>query len=218
MVAEQDTAGAECVIVDPGWGAAETARNLIAQRGLRPVAILLTHGHLDHVGAAAPLAAEFGIQTWIHPADRHLLTTPGAGLPAEWAPMLQSLTGVERLPEPKLVKEIDPASPLDLAGIEFSFRWAPGHTAGSLLTFVDYPDDESVSGIVFSGDVLFAGSIGRTDLPGSDPEAMRRTVERELLTLDDGIVALPGHGAQTSIGYERATNPYLQPDFWRNQS
>ncbi|WP_028708543.1 MBL fold metallo-hydrolase [Propionicicella superfundia] len=218
LVAGSAAPGTDCVIVDPGWGADEMARRLVERHRLRPVAILLTHGHLDHIGAAHGLAAEYEIETWIHPADRRLLREPGAGLPPDWAPMLRALAGSETLPEPWLVRELDDLMELDLGGLGLRIRHAPGHTGGSVLALCDYPDDPEVSAVMFSGDVLFAGSIGRTDLPGSDHDAMRRSLEVQILSLPDDVVALPGHGAQTSIGYERVTNPYLQSDYWRNQS
>ncbi len=217
LVAGTSSPGSDCVIVDPGYGADANARRMVELHEVRPAAILLTHGHLDHIGAAAALAAEYRIPTWIHPADRHLLTSPGAGLPPEWLPMMESLIGGDSLDEPWLVKELDDGTEVELAGLGFRVRHAPGHTEGSVLSLCEYPDDADVSAIMFSGDVLFAGSIGRTDLPGSDTSAMRTTIESVLLSLPDDVVALPGHGSQTSIGYERETNPYLNADFWRNQ-
>lgn len=218
LVGASAAPGSDCVIVDPGWGSDKMARKLVERHKVRPVAILLTHGHIDHVGSAASLAAEYEIETWIHPADRKLLREPGSGLPRDWAPMLKLMIGKESLPEPWLVKELEDKTELDLGGVGFSLRQAPGHTPGSVLALCDYPDDPETAGVLFSGDVLFAGAIGRTDLPGGDSFQMGRSIETEILTLDDSIVALPGHGSQTSIGRERATNPYLQSDFWRNQS
>ncbi len=210
-------AGSDCIIVDPGWGAGEIALKTMQRHELRPVAILLTHGHLDHIGAAAALAAEFEIATWIHPADRHLLSDPQAGLPRDWAPMLHALIGADRLPEPWLVKDLESGAELDLANIGMHVRFAPGHSGGCVMFETDYPDDADVGGLLFSGDVLFQGSIGRTDLPGSSAPQMWTSLQDQVLTLADDVVALPGHGSQTSIGAERATNPFLTEEFWRDQ-
>lgn len=217
LVAASAAADSDCVIVDPGIGSDKMAKAMVERHRLRPRSILLTHGHLDHVGAAHILAAEYNIETWIHPADRHLLRTPGVGLPPEWAPMVRAILDGDTLPEPWHVRELDGETQVDMAGLGFSIRTAPGHTMGSVLSLLDYPDDDSVSAVVFSGDVLFAGSVGRTDLPGSDDDAMRATLKTKVLSLPDDVVALPGHGAQTSIGYERETNPYLRADNGRNQ-
>lgn len=218
VVAADEHAGTPCVIVDPGDGAAAGVRQVIEQSGLSPAAILLTHGHLDHVGSAAEVAQEYRIQTWIHPADRQMLSDPASAFGPEWAPMVQAMIGGDRLDEPWLINEMDDGAELDLADISFRIRHAPGHTPGCVLTLCDYPDDERVSQIMFSGDVLFAGSVGRTDLPGGDLQQMHRSLEEQVMTLDGTVVALPGHGPQTSIAQEKANNPYLQPTFWRNQS
>lgn len=211
------TEGSDCVIVDPGWGAADMVLKTLQRHNLRPVGILLTHGHIDHIGAAAQLAAEFEIATWIHPADRQLLSDPMSGLPRDWAPMLQALTGSLQLPEPWLVKELAGGDQLDLAGFELRVRFAPGHSGGCVMFELDYPDTDDVAGLLFTGDVLFQGSIGRTDLPGSSPHLMWDSLQQQVLTLPDNVVALPGHGAQTTIGAERADNPFLTEEFWRNQ-
>lgn len=218
LVAASAAPGSDCVIVDPGWGSGQMARKLVERHGLRPAAILLTHGHLDHIGAARELATEYEVETWVHPADRRLLREPLSGLPKDWGTMLRALIGGDTLAEPWLVKELDDSMELDLGGVGFRIHHAPGHTSGSILALCDYPDDPQVSAVMFSGDVLFAGSIGRTDLPCSNDSEMRRSLEVQILSLPDDVVALPGHGSQTSIGYERATNPYLQSDYWRNKS
>lgn len=208
---------ADCVIVDPGWGAYEGAVTAAGQHDLRPVGILLTHGHLDHIGAAAQLASEFEIATWIHPADRTMLADPMSGLPSEWEPMVRALLGTDRLPEPWLVKDLAADDELDLAGVQFKVRYAPGHSPGCVMFETDYPDTPDVGGVVFTGDVLFKDAIGRTDLPGGSAEVMWASLQDQVLTLADNVVALPGHGPQTSIGVERATNPYLTESFWRDQ-
>ncbi|WP_114560301.1 MBL fold metallo-hydrolase [Desertihabitans aurantiacus] len=203
--------GGPCLVLDPGPGALELVRRVVSEQQLTVTGVVATHGHLDHVLDAAALCRETGAPCWIHPADRHLLTDPLAGIGAAAAPLLQGLTGGEPMVEPPEVVDLT-GDRLELAGLELWLREAPGHTAGCVLLGADHPD-ESVSGVLFSGDVLFAGSVGRVDLPGSDPAAMQHTLSEVVLGLDDGLAVLPGHGEQTSIARERAGNPFLRrPD------
>lgn len=206
-------AGGECVIIDAGVEASEGIGVLVEEHGLRPAAVFATHGHIDHVASAAEVADRYGVPLWIHPADRHLLTDPAAGLGADSRALLaQLLPGPFR--EPARV-ELFEAGLLEVAGLEFTVTPAPGHTGGCVLLGVPYPGHEQISQVVFSGDVVFAGSIGRTDLPGGDPEVMRRTLAGPVLAIPDDTVLLPGHGPQTSMATERATNTFLQPAFLR---
>lgn len=206
--------GGECVIIDAGVAAADGVEVLVGEHELRPVAVLATHGHIDHVASAAQLADRYRVPLWIHPADRHLLTDPAAGLGPDSRDLLADLLPGP-LREPASVTLFEPGQQLSLAGLEFSVTHAPGHTAGCVLLGVSYPDSDQVSQVVFSGDVLFAGSIGRTDLPGGDPEAMRLTLLGPVLALPDDTALLPGHGPQTLMATERATNAYLQPALLR---
>ena len=112
--------------------------------------------------------------------------------------------------EPDDVRELSDLQELELAGIRFVVDHTPGHTEGSVTFRTPYPDPDDVSEVMFSGDLLFAGSIGRTDLPGGDHPTMLRSLATKVLPLADDIVVLPGHGEQTTIGRERATNPFLQ--------
>lgn len=203
-----DAPGGECLVLDPGPGALPLVQQVVGEQDLRVTAVVATHGHLDHVMDADALCREAGAPLWIHPADRHLLTNPLAGIGPAVAPLLQQLTGGRPMVEPPEVRDLLGSS-VELAGTTFDLAEAPGHTAGCVLLRTDHPDP-SVSGVVFSGDVLFAGSVGRVDLPGSDPAAMARTLAGVVLALDDDLAVLPGHGAQTSIGRERAGNPFLQ--------
>lgn len=205
--------GRECVIIDAGVEAAAGVRTLLAEHSLTPAAVLATHGHIDHIASAAGLADEYGVELWVHPADRHLLTDPAAGLGSDSRALLaQYLPGPYI--EPKLLRLFG-AEGIELAGLEFELSHAPGHTQGCVLLGVDYPGHEQIDRIVFSGDVLFAGSIGRTDLPGGDPEAMRQSLAGPVLAIPDTTALLPGHGPQSTMSRERATNPYLQPAFLR---
>ena len=198
--------GAECVIVDPGKDAAAGVAQIVREHRLKPVSVLLTHGHVDHMWSVAPVAGTYDATAWIHPSDRHLLTNPMMGMSRETSAML--LGGDYEWAEPDDVRELGDAQELELAGLKVVVDHTPGHTEGSVIFRTPY-DDQDISEVMFAGDVLFAGSIGRTDLPGGDHAAMLRSLATKVLTLADDIVVLPGHGDQTSIGRERATNPFL---------
>jgi glyoxylase-like metal-dependent hydrolase (beta-lactamase superfamily II) len=197
--------GSECVVVDPGQDSADGIAEIVREHRLKPVAVLLTHGHIDHMWSVTPVAGTYDATAWIHPADRHLLADPMAGISPETAAML--LGGRYQFVEPDDVAELGDGQVLELAGLEVTVDHTPGHTGGSVAFRTPY--DDEVSQVMFSGDLLFAGSIGRTDLPGGDHPTMLRTLRDKVLTLPDDIVVLPGHGEQTSIGRERATNPFL---------
>jgi hydroxyacylglutathione hydrolase len=200
--------GSECVVVDPGMEATEGVARVVEEHRLKPVSVLVTHGHVDHMWCVAPVAGGYDATAWIHPDDRHLLADPMAGMSRETAQML--LGGDYSWEEPDDVRELDDRQELELAGILFVVDHTPGHTPGSVTFRSAYPDLDEVSQVMFSGDLLFAGSIGRTDLPGGDHPTMLRSLAGKVLTLPDDIVVLPGHGEQTTIGRERATNPFLQ--------
>jgi glyoxylase-like metal-dependent hydrolase (beta-lactamase superfamily II) len=198
--------GSECVVVDPGQDSADGIAAIVREHHLKPVAVLLTHGHLDHMWSVTPVAGTYDATAWIHPADRHLLSDPMAGISADTAAML--LGGRYEFAEPDDVAELADGRTLELAGLAVTVDHTPGHTQGSVTFRTPYGRDD-VSEVMFSGDVLFAGSIGRTDLPGGDHATMLTSLREKVLTLADDVVVLPGHGQQTSIGRERATNPFL---------
>ncbi|REF38240.1 MBL fold metallo-hydrolase [Thermasporomyces composti] len=214
--------GEECVVIDPGQDAAPAIADVVREYRLKPVAVLLTHGHLDHMWSVRPVCGSHDAVCWIHPADRRLLSDPFAGLPPEWAGAL--LGGGERFAEPDDVRELTDGTTLELAGLTFRVDHTPGHTSGSVTFRTPYEPGsarersalawsapvEDVPEVMFSGDLLFAGSIGRTDLPGGDHAAMLASLAEKVLPLDDRIVVLPGHGDQTTIGRERHTNPFLK--------
>lgn len=202
--------GTECVVVDPGKDAAEGVAQVVREQRLKPVAVLVTHGHVDHMWCVAPVAGTYDATAWIHPADRHLLSDPMAGMSRETSAMLLGglLGGKHEFAEPDAVEELADGMNLELAGLSVTVDHTPGHTAGSVTFRTPHPQDE-VSEVMFAGDLLFAGSIGRTDLPGGDHPTMLRSLQDKVLTLPDDIVVLPGHGEQTSIGRERSTNPFL---------
>jgi hydroxyacylglutathione hydrolase len=194
--------GEQCIVIDPGIGVVDRLDAVFAEHRLRPAAVVLTHGHFDHTFSVAPVCGARGITAYIHPDDRDLLADPAKGLGPEFAGLFGG-----RLPytEPEDVAALPDGGPITVAGIELTVDQAPGHTPGSVL--LRTPGDEAP--LCFSGDVLFAGSVGRTDLPGGDSGAMLASLRDKVLPLADETVVLPGHGPATSIGRERATNPYL---------
>ena len=189
--------GEECVIIDPGQDAQRGIEELLARYRLKPVAVLLTHGHIDHVWSVGPVCGAKGIPAYIHPADRALLADPASGLSLNVG---QELFGGITFTEPDDVRQLTDGATLSLGGVTLTVGHVPGHTPGS----VTFGSDDSL----FSGDLLFAGSIGRTDLPGGDHATMLKSLARTL-TLPDETVVLPGHGPQTTIGAERRANPFL---------
>jgi glyoxylase-like metal-dependent hydrolase (beta-lactamase superfamily II) len=202
--------GSECVIIDPGLGAAQVVAEMIAEHRLKPIAVILTHGHLDHTFSVAPLCRSHAAACWVHPADRNLLTDPYAAMGAETAELVRRLAPGTSFVEPDEVRELSDGAEVSVAGVDFTALHAPGHTPGSTMFHTAYPPDAEIEAVVFSGDVLFAGSIGRTDLPGGDHTQMLESLRTKVLPLPNGAVVLPGHGPQTTIARERATNPYLR--------
>jgi glyoxylase-like metal-dependent hydrolase (beta-lactamase superfamily II) len=193
--------GQECVVVDPGMDAVEPLGRMLAEDGLKPVAVVLTHGHLDHTFSVLPVCDGYDIPAYLHPDDSGMLADP-----ARWhGPQLAPLIAGVRLPDPSAVKPLDDGGVLSLAGVDLTVRHAPGHTRGSVVFELDLGEAPGL----LAGDVLFAGSIGRVDLPGGSWEAMLGSLRDVVLPLDDATVVLPGHGPATTIGRERATNPYL---------
>jgi glyoxylase-like metal-dependent hydrolase (beta-lactamase superfamily II) len=210
-------AGEECVIIDPGQDSQPGIDEILARYRLKPIAVLLTHGHIDHVWSVAPVCGARGIPAYIHPDDRDLLSDPGKGL--SLGPN-QQLFGGLAFTEPDDVLELADGMRITLGGVDFTVAHVPGHTQGSVTFGTDEAGDEAGGGdgrdgeirsgekVLFAGDLLFAGSIGRTDLPGGDHRQMLHSLERTLTLPDETIVA-PGHGPQTTIGAERAHNPFL---------
>lgn len=210
LVAPQ--AGAECVIIDPGQDATAGIEDVIARHRLRPVAVLLTHGHIDHIWSVVPVCGARDIPAYIHPADRALLSDPARGLGLR--PGQRLLRGLT-FTEPDDVADLSDGMTLDLAGVRLVVDHAPGHTPGSVTFGIagdcrgSSPRGNTAGDVLFSGDLLFAGSIGRTDLPGGDYPAILDSLARVCLPLPDGTRVLPGHGPETTIGAERAANPFL---------
>lgn len=200
VVAPDD--GEQCIVIDPGIGVQRRLDEIIAEHRLHPVAVLLTHGHFDHTFSVLPVCQARDVPAFIHPADRGQLTDPwsGLGIPVG-TPLFGSLT----FAEPDDVRALADGQAVAIAGLQFGVRHAPGHSVGSVVFNLD-SDDEPV---VFSGDVLFAGSIGRVDLPGGSMAAMQRSLRDVILPLDDLTVVHTGHGPSTTMARERAGNPFL---------
>jgi hydroxyacylglutathione hydrolase len=179
----------EAVVVDPSGDAAEIRLELAA-RGARCVGILITHGHWDHLGGVADLAEGTGAPIHMAEAERELLELAGEHTPA----------GVYVRPaQPTVLLGGDET--IELAGITFETVAVAGHSPGHLAFAAD--------GALFSGDVLFAGSVGRTDLPGSDWETLSASIARLVDRFDPETIVYPGHGPATTLGHELATNPFL---------
>ena len=187
-----DERAGECAIVDPGEEAGLILHK-VKETGATPVAIWLTHAHLDHVLGVPKVAADTGAPVWLHPADRPLYDA----VPDQAASF--GLAPPERLPAPD--HDLAHGARLKVGGVSFEVRHAPGHSPGSVCLVGP--------GVALGGDVLFAGSIGRTDLPGGDFETLIASIERELLPLPDDTILYSGHGPETTIGRERHTNPFL---------
>ena len=202
--------GQECIIVDPGMAKPNLVNEIeqkVSELKLKPVAVFITHGHLDHTFSVLPLTKQVPMRTFVTGADRFLLTNPMGALDRGGvSEQFLRAFGVEKFREPDEIVELEDFSSFEVAGMQITSIFAPGHTKGSVIFTVENQQ-------LISGDVLFAGSIGRTDLPTGSASQMRKTLRDRILTLPDGLNVLPGHGGQTTIGTERVRNPYLQDDF-----
>lgn len=209
-------AGEECLVVDPGIGVVPRLEELLREFRLRPAAVLLTHGHLDHVYSVTPVCGARGTAAYIHPDDRYRLHDPLGTIEPQLLAMLEAEFGSRaQWREPESVTDLGDGLSLDLAGLTVHVTHAPGHTEGSVLFGLDAVSDAigTASGLrrtVITGDVLFAGSIGRTDLAGGSMAAMTRSLRDVILPIPDDTLLLPGHGPATTMERERATNPYLR--------
>jgi hydroxyacylglutathione hydrolase len=199
--------GERCLVVDPGIGVIDELDAVLDEHRLQPAAVLLTHGHLDHTFSVTPVCDARDIPAYLHPADRYMLKDPAKALSMD----LRALFGGRiTWTEPSDVVALEDGGVISLAGLEITIDHAPGHTGGSVMFRTPAEGSEfDAAELCFSGDVLFAGSIGRTDLPGGDTAAMMASLRDRVLPLADDTVVLPGHGPATTIGRERAHNPYL---------
>jgi len=191
LVADPDSR--EAALVDPGEEAGLFLARL-RREGWTPRAIWLTHAHLDHVaGVAAVREAVPGLPLWLHPADRGLY---------DHAPDQARAFGLALAPQPAPDHEFADGASVRLGGLAFAVLHTPGHSPGSVCL--------SGHGVVFVGDLLFAGSVGRTDLPGGDTTALLASIRGKLYALPDETVAYPGHGPATTIGVEKLENPFAR--------
>ena len=189
LVADRRTR--EAVIIDPG----EEPAMFLAELDTRAWslgAIWLTHAHIDHIIGVAAVHAASGAPIYLHPLDRPIYDA---------LPQYGGWVGMQLEKPPAPDRELRPGQVLKVGGFEFTVRFTPGHSPGS-VSFVG-------EGMVFGGDVLFNGSVGRTDLPGGDASTLMASIQSQLLSLPDSTVVHSGHGPDTTIGIERLTNPFL---------
>ncbi len=188
----------ECVIVDPGCNGRREFQRLVdfvAINELKPVKVLLTHGHFDHILGLADTAAQWPVEVYLHPADRALLPQS-----EEWSRQL----GLEMKPYDGPFTDLADGDIIRFGHTELKVLATPGHTPGGVCFYCE------ADAVVLSGDTLFAGSIGRTDFEEGDLDRLLGGIAKKLMTLDGDTTVLPGHGPATSIGYERSTNPFLR--------
>lgn len=213
-----DRALGTAVVVDPGENGAEWVPAMLDQAEVACEAILLSHGHLDHIWAVPELAEALDVPVLLHPEDRWLWDDPtsGLGMPRE---MLGQLMGRTWDPSSEMLEDLADDQKLAYAGITFRARHTPGHTPGHVTFLADgLADADVVFGrgrtdvsdqVLFSGDLIFAGSVGRTDFPRGSHEQLLDSIARTVLDLEDDTLILSGHGPETTVGLERARNPFL---------
>lgn len=215
-----DRAAASAVVVDPGEGGAEAVPAMLAQAGVTCEAILLTHGHLDHVWGVPELARELDVPVLLHPDDRWIWDDPAAafGAPPE---LLEQQFGLTWDPPTERLREVADGQDVTYAGITFRVEHNPGHTPGHVtylgqglgavpIGFALGDAEVATDEVLFSGDLIFAGSVGRSDFPRGSTSDLFDSLVRTVLPLQDETLILSGHGPDTTVGRERATNPFLQ--------
>jgi hydroxyacylglutathione hydrolase len=181
-------------VVDPGDEAAHIAL-AVEQTDLEVGSIIVTHAHIDHVGAVAALVDEYTCPILMHAESEPML---------KQLPTQAMMMGLKFGKVPAVDRHIGEGEVLEVGELRLRSLYTPGHALGHLAFYVE---DQ---GLVLSGDALFAGSVGRVDLPGGSMEVLMRSIEEQLLTLPDETTVYPGHGPQTTIGNERTSNPFLQ--------
>ena len=193
-IARSSDSAADCLIIDTGLDVPPLLKFL--ERGkLTPIAVILTHGHIDHIAGVETLRKKFpSILVYIHKLDAEMLTDAAANL---------SIMAGSSLTAGKADYLIDEGDIIEKADIKLRVIHTPGHTPGGICLYCEK------DGIIFVGDTLFAGSIGRTDFPNGDMKQLLEGIKHKLLTLPEDTIAYPGHGPETTIGQEKAENPFL---------
>ena len=200
-------AGTDAIVVDPGQRAMGQLRRILDENRLTPAAVLLTHGHIDHIWSAQKVADTYGCPAYIHPEDRFMLSDPLKGFGPAGIMKLGQIAFGALFREPKQVLQLDrDGDKLDIGDTSVTVDHTPGHTRGSVVFRVSGDGSD----VVFTGDTLFRQSVGRTDLPGGSGRDLLGSIMTKLMVLDDDTVVLPGHGEKSTIGLERRTNPFLE--------
>jgi hydroxyacylglutathione hydrolase len=207
------------VVVDPGEGAEDAVPQLLRQAGVTCEAIALTHGHLDHLWGVPSLARDLDVPVLLHPDDRWIWDDPAAafGAPPE---LLEQQFGLRWDPPTERLRDVADGEDVQLAGVTYRVDHNPGHTPGHVtylgrdlgavpVSFALGDADVATDQLLFSGDLIFAGSVGRSDFPRGDGDRLLRSLVDTVLPLGDDTLILSGHGPDTTVGRERATNPFL---------
>lgn len=203
-----DVEAGRAVVIDPGQDGAAAVRERLGARGVTCEAILLTHGHIDHLWAAPELATALGAPVLLHAEDHYLWDDPAAAFGDLPPGVLQSQLGLHWDPPGDVLETVTDGQRLSFAGLSLTVRHTPGHTPGSsVFLLTDTGADEP---LLVSGDLVFAGSVGRTDFPRGSWEQQMASIARVVLPLEDRTRIAPGHGPETTVGAERASNPFLR--------
>lgn len=203
-----DRALGAAVVVDPGQDAGPTIAQRLEALEVGCEAILLTHGHLDHLWSAPELADKFDVEVFLHGGDRYLWDDPAAAFGNIPAGALEAQFGLDWRPPNERLQTLHDGMTLSFAGMSIETRHTPGHTPGSsVFLLTDTGDDP----LLLSGDLIFAGSVGRTDFPRGSFDEQNESIKRVVLPLPDETVILSGHGPETTVGVERRTNPFVRP-------
>ena len=188
---------AQCIIIDPGYGAADWIKQLTAEEDILPAAVVLTHGHLDHTRDVSEVRANWDVPVYINENDNFMLQNPRLSL----SPALARGFDMQNMEAVQDANTLADGEHIKEAGMDIVLHHAPGHSPGCSML--------QIGNILFSGDVLFKGAIGRVDVMGGDPEAMMNSLQTKVLPLKDNVIVYPGHGPETTIGAERTSNPFL---------